>query len=467
MHIDNRITRQFSGLFAIFSVVGVFGCGDKSDSRRNSGFEEESDRPACEETEVDEDEAQQAVQSAIEALRRRGHEVDASIWHEESRFVRLAEAIAYELDCELDDRSAMRRSSRRFGGDDCAEVRVTERYEDTVGYCGPDAVQGSDCTAWRLRQPGECLNRVCHVHDLCYDDAEVPSLNIASREADVCIWSDVTATCDSDFFAGYRDCVSNGECGWSCSIVRAIASTLQELNTSVAGFSDNCVECVASGDCEVEEEGEGESESEAEAESEAEGEAESESEAESEAESEDLCAGVVCDDPPSDCHFGIGNCVDGSCVYPARNPFQNYEFETSLDGWETVGRDRDTLQDLCYWSSGLGGSAVCAAYRCVNGGMQTPITRDISAGEQIIVNYRGTILDRSERELRVWRENAGRWEFLFVGYTNDGAEREYTFDEDLPAGTRIRLEVFNRNGGGGGCYSRTSISIPSISWACP
>ena len=34
----------------------------------------------------------------------------------------------------------------------------------------------------------------------------------------------------------------------------------------------------------------------------------------------DLCAGVVCADPPNDCHEAQGTCDAGSCIYPEKAP---------------------------------------------------------------------------------------------------------------------------------------------------
>jgi hypothetical protein len=108
-----------------------------------------------------------------------------------------------------------------------------EPHLDDYFYCGPGAlglIVGGPALAVAA---GECINRVCYAHDICYADFE------CKLEHDIgfrCLWSDSTARCDDNFFSSAYGCWRSGECGPTCLAVVGIASTARSANP----FDDTC-----------------------------------------------------------------------------------------------------------------------------------------------------------------------------------------------------------------------------------
>lgn len=172
--------------------------------------------PPCQEMSYSEQQFTAAFNSAAEKLEKNGYEVRSNLWEDQERFTRLVGAMTDSLGCTLNSSTyqALRQETA------CKEVKVVPPYKTSIRYCGPGAVSGTDFCLPYIH-PGDCLNKVCYAHDLCYDD-----LLSQSEEGRICAWSEETTGCDIDFLIGFVGCSLEEKCGFGCYLIAAIAQGL-------------------------------------------------------------------------------------------------------------------------------------------------------------------------------------------------------------------------------------------------
>jgi hypothetical protein len=170
----------------------------------------------------------------------------------------------------------------------------------------------------------------------------------------------------------------------------------------------------------------------------------------------DVCEGVVCDAPPSDCHEAAGSCVDGDCVYALRPSGAPCDDGVACTTASCAGADCVGVPLVCdeppaascaddftarsYASAGMCSADDCTyphtdtvcAYGCAMGACrmcESPWTSSIlaemgSVGERSSIVARGDALDvvfydsTNEDLVYAHRDGEGPWTTSIVDSTN-------------------------------------------------
>lgn len=150
-------------------------------------------------------------------LETHGTEVRSAVFNDREGFAELADLVTYYAGCT---------SSRRSGPS-------PNQSDGALSYCGPGAVAMENFSFY----PGDCLNGVCEVHDECYDGLLE---ELIDEDQQLCLWSNYTQSCDTDFFRGYEECREANECGFYCKLIGVIALNLVAIEEKYADFGPGC-----------------------------------------------------------------------------------------------------------------------------------------------------------------------------------------------------------------------------------
>ena len=110
-------------------------------------------------------------------------------------------------------------------------------YSGAINFCGDGNFTMPEGLA------GDCLNRVCHDHDLCYyNQCEAGCIKKVDGSGVLgCTWTPVRKPCDDTFHNEFVQCYGSGylSCGFSCVFTDFIATTIQTLQTD----NSTCESC--------------------------------------------------------------------------------------------------------------------------------------------------------------------------------------------------------------------------------
>ncbi len=217
--------RVYMAVFCAF----VLNCKDQigsasagSDAGASDAMESEAETGVvCEDQNYTEDDLRAVFPAVVAELAAQGHEVGPLTLQDEEEFSRLADAVMRALGCTPEDAS----SGRRHGPSECGIVLEVSEDAPAAGvfYCGRDARSGETC--WRFpwrAEVGDCLNRVCWLHDLCYQ-------RLSEANGPICPWSNDTESCDAEFHLGSAWCVQQHQCGFWCMLDAVAAAEIDAL----------------------------------------------------------------------------------------------------------------------------------------------------------------------------------------------------------------------------------------------
>ena len=132
--------------------------------------------------------------------------------HDPELFVETLLRTGDELACNFD----------LMADENALPVAEFQSYGKTISLSEPGNCGTGPFTAPRALA-GSCLEDVCSAHDQCYISLQRDRYINETP----CVFSQLTAECDRDFFNGFVNCLAHNECGPGCVAIATIADRIR------------------------------------------------------------------------------------------------------------------------------------------------------------------------------------------------------------------------------------------------